>query len=117
MKNVGCDCIGLVIGIAREFGFDKVVGFNEYKAYSKNPNGNEMTLIMKKYLKRILPKQLLPGDILHFSFIQFPQHVAMFMPNGFIIHAHEPDNKVIYHSLDEWWFSRIAGCYRYRGFN
>jgi cell wall-associated NlpC family hydrolase len=104
-----------VIGIAREFEFDKIVGFDDYKAYTRNPNGHEMARIMKKYLEKIKLENVLPGDILHLSFLQYPQHVVMLMPDGCIIHAHEPDKKVIHHRLNEWWLKRVMGAYRYRG--
>ncbi len=70
---------------------------------------------MTKYLQKINLDDVLPGDILHLSFIQFPQHTVMMMPDGCILHAHEPDKKVIHHRINDWWFSRVAGAYRYRG--
>ncbi|MDX1699239.1 MAG: hypothetical protein R3250_01415 [Melioribacteraceae bacterium] len=115
VKNVGCDCIGLVIGIARIFDFDKIVGFKEYKTYSKNPDKNKMKFLMNKYLQRINLNDSLPGDIFHLSFLQYPQHAVMLMPDGCIVHAHEPDRKVIHHRLNDWWLSRVVSAYRYRG--
>ena len=115
MKNVGCDCVGLDIGIARAFGFDKIVNFKDYNSYGKNPNANEMSELLCKYHKRIDISEVLPGDWFHLNFTQHPQHMVMLALDATIIHAYEPDKKVINHRINEWWAERIAGVYRYVG--
>ncbi len=114
-KGAAVDCIGLVIGIARAFGFDKAAGFDEFTGYSKSPDHNVMAEQLQRYLTRISVPDALTGDILHFSFIGFPQHVAIKMPGGKIIHAHEPDKRVVHHGLSGFWASRVMGAYRYKG--
>lgn len=114
-KGAGVDCIGLVIGVARAYGFDRAAGFKEYLAYSKNPDGFKMSELLSKYLIKIKSSELKPADILHMAFTGVGQHVAILLGDNQIIHAHEPDGRVVMHSLDRFWRSRVMGTYRYRG--
>lgn len=102
-----------MIGIASYFGYAQAHKI-DWRRYAQNPKPAEMTAIMRKHMVQVPDKtQMLPGDILHMYFIQAPQHLAMLVWDGLIIHAHKPEGKVRIHSCDKWWIERISGVYRF----
>lgn len=118
VRGRGVDCIGVPIGVARYFGYDQSVGFTDYKSYKRSPNAREMETLLRMYLDPIAKNEALVGDLLHLYFLQRPQHVGFLLPNNMILHAKEEadgSGKVVIHSIDEFWWSRVVHAYRFRG--
>ncbi len=116
--GIGADCIGVPIGVARTFGYDKAVGFGDHRNYQRSPNTEEMQTLLTRYLDPINKKQALPGDLLHLWFLQRPQHVGFLLPDNMILHAKEErdgSGKVVVHRIDDWWWDRVVSAYRFRG--
>lgn len=112
LKGVGCDCAGLVVGVAQALGlsdFDKT-------DYSRLPDGDMLRAVCDANMTGIALADVAPGDVLLFKFDQFPQHLAIVgeHPSGglSIIHAYAPAHKVVEVRLDEGWVSRIVAAYR-----
>lgn len=102
-----------MIGIAQKFKYAQADKIN-WRRYAQNPKAVEMTQILRSHLIQLQDKQqMLPGDIIHMWFIQAPQHLAMLVWDGMIIHAHKPEGKVRIHSVDKWWLNRISGVFRF----
>jgi cell wall-associated NlpC family hydrolase len=75
LKNVGVDCVGLVIGVARELAlidaaFD-VVG------YPRVPDGTSLMGIVREHMTEIDRSVMQPGDVVVVSFDRDPQHLGI----------------------------------------
>jgi NlpC/P60 family putative phage cell wall peptidase len=109
-KHVGVDCIGLVIGVARELGFE----VEDRLDYARQPSGGQLEAALAKYL---LPCNLQVGCVALFKIKSEPQHVGIVSDygDGFgLIHAYAQSRKVVEHGLDEFWKKRLVACYRFR---
>lgn len=107
--GVGMDCAGLIIFVARELGF---AGEFFEVPYGRYPNAGTLRSLCDRYLDPIARHE--PGDIVLMAWQQEPQHLAIVTDIG-IIHSYAAARKVVEHSLDTVWASRIRGSYRYRG--
>lgn len=124
----GCDCIGLIIGIASRLQLlSKLEGgllLKDYDniSYPKMPDGQNLYYQLSLHLKEINIEQLQVGDILLFKFNENPQHVALISNNTTcnsgkalnIIHAYIKAKKVVEHRLDEIWQKRIISAFRFK---
>lgn len=97
LKGVGVDCVGLVIGVARELAlinatFD-VVG------YPRVPDGTSLMQIVREHMTEIPRERMQVGDVIVVSFDRDPQHLGIlgdYRHGGFsIIHAAGLTGRVI----------------------
>ncbi|AIL64482.1 hypothetical protein NOVO_00355 [Rickettsiales bacterium Ac37b] len=124
----GCDCIGLIIGIAAKFKLLSKQSDNlllkdcDNTSYPKIPNGTSLYTKLSLHLQEIEINQLQYADILLFNFNDNPQHVAL-VSNYItynndqifsIIHAYIKARKVVEHRLDTIWKKRITAVFRFR---
>ena len=116
-KGVGCDCGGLVRGVARELGIRDVPDF----AYGRIPDGVALRQFCDAYMVPISTDQMQPGDVLLMRFERNPQHLAIVSDYPIaqgelaIIHGYAIARKVVEHRLDDVWRSRIVQVYRLPG--
>jgi len=119
VKNQGCDCLGLILGVGRELGVKigtkPIEEFDEI-SYSMQPDGK----ILKKKLDEILVQkkkhEAKPGDIFLMNFGSNPQHLGFISdypsnPAFGIIHCYSQVGKVVEHRLNDFWFSKIETIY------
>lgn len=95
MRVVGCDCLGLLVGVARELGL--VAPDFDVNGYARQPDGRSMIELCSQYLRRIDPNAMAPGDVVSISFPRRgsvdvrPQHLGIlgdYRHGGFsLIHA------------------------------
>lgn len=109
--KTGMDCLGVAVWIARQIGIE-VPHIGEY---SRVPSGRRMILGFRQHAIPIRLSEALPGDFLHMAFTQQPQHVAIITSvNPWrVVHANSVDGKVVEHSLNTEWLSRVRGAYRF----
>lgn len=120
-KGVGCDCIGLIVGVVRDLQITSPEGGmlcrHDTTNYGRIPNGRFLKDMLEKYLTPIDIKDVQAGDILLFHFEKEPQHVAIvsdYHAGGFgIIHCYASSRKVVEHSLDDLWKSRIISAFSF----
>ena len=112
LKGVGCDCAGLVVGVAQALGlseFDKT-------DYSRLPDGDMLRTVCDENMHCIAWTDIAVGDVLLFKFDQFPQHLAIVGDHPLgglsIIHAYAPSHKVVEVRLDDVWKQRVVAVYR-----
>ena len=76
-KGHAVDCAGLVIGVARELGL--VAPDFDITGYSRAPDGETLIVLCDKFMKRLRPSELQPGDVLVYSFQprKGPQHMGI----------------------------------------
>lgn len=114
-RGLSTDCVGVLIGLARGRGLDKLVGFDDFRAYARRPDGNKMKQLLDIFMDRIPISNALPGDAYHMAFDNNPQHIAIVMPENQILHASSDFGKVVMHRLDSKWNYRIRGAYSFKG--
>lgn len=114
LKGVGCDCAGLVMGVAREAGLADV----SVSGYPRLPRGHELEGYCDQHMQRVPRAELRLGDVLAFRYGGDPQHLAIVGAidgRATMIHAHAPSRKVVETILAEPWLSRLAIVYRIPG--
>lgn len=112
----GCDCIGLVIGIAKEL--ELVPPTFQLEPYSREPDPAKLLAGLEDYLTPIPLDQKQTGDILLFKIRRHPRHLAIYNPPD-IIHALDAldgEGVVSTNLLDEqFWAPRLISAYRFPG--
>lgn len=113
-----CDCLGLVIGVAKSLGLKTCYGnpfcLLDYKQYSFIPDGKRLAAELDKYLTSAAAPQI--GDLALISFVGQPQHLAIIGEldgNLTLIHAYSPLSKVCEHILDQKWQRRVVAFYSF----
>lgn len=120
LKGVGCDCLGLVVGISNELGLKHSDGsqlsrFDETD-YSMQPDGVRLTNMLQSLLQEIPKADAAPGDLALFTIEGNPQHVGLLTDyeGGLgLIHSYAPSKKVVEHRLDQKWQQRLIKVFRW----
>ena len=109
--GMGVDCAGLVVCTAQALGID---GSFQEVPYGRYPHARTLERLCNAHLDRIPAHGAQPGDVLLFAWHTEPQHLGIKTDIG-VIHSHASAGKVVEHSLDPIWRSRIRGAFRFRG--
>jgi len=121
VKGAGCDCIGLIIGVARCLGMPEAAAFDQdirYKGYSRPPNPRLLIQACDDYLDRVpIVSDALQGDIALGRIEIEPQHFGILsaIDPPYIIHAYSQIKRVTENRADARWQSKVLRIYRYRG--
>lgn len=133
LKGIGCDCIGLVSGVAEALGLPEAAAWRNdlrFRGYSQTPVPALLLQACDTYLDKITVAQARLGDILLFAHMRQPMHFGIIsqerheemvlcrtptlMPLS-VIHSYIPVGRVTENSIDAKWLARVIGAYRYRG--
>lgn len=116
VKQVGVDCLGLIVGCARAL----EIPLQDVTNYGRLPD----PIVARKELRRQLIQLQLcdvqPGDILYLRWLNSPQHFAIFTGDG-LIHAYSKIRhtgemgRVIEHRMSDRWWSMVMDIYRLKG--
>jgi cell wall-associated NlpC family hydrolase len=117
----GVDCIGLIIGVAKELGLRSKTGkylaeFDETD-YLAVPDGVSLKRFLDTHLVPVRKEKIKPADVLLFKIFKHPQHVGI--ATGYderhlgIIHCYSGSGKVVEHVLSESWQRMLVGGYRF----
>jgi len=117
----GVDCLGLLVGIARELHLKSRDGVplaaQDALSYSKSPDGSVLKSRLEELLYPIAREEMRPGDVALFSLDGQPQHLAVlsdYAPDMLgMIHAYAPTRRVVEHRLDDFWRNRLVSVYRW----
>lgn len=116
LRGVGCDCAGLVAGVAMAVGivppdwWDRE--FAPHAGYSRQPGGGLLHRLLEIFMRPLPIPAAGPGDVLALRYGRQPQHLAIVVPGG-ILHALQTG--VVEHRLDDRWRRRIVSAWRYPG--
>ena len=121
LKKVGCDCLGLVVGVVDELGLkDKngvpLAAYDEI-TYSKEPDGAYFTQKLIELLDEVSLADMRAGDMALFKVRENPQHVAIltdYEGELGMIHCFAPARRVVEHRLDDDWRSRLLKVFRWQ---
>jgi hypothetical protein len=116
----GVDCLGLLVGIARELDLRYTDGTLlaelDRTDYTYFPDTNYLQQQLERVLCYVPLEGMAPGHVALVRIEQFPQHMAIIsdLAGGFgFIHSYAPARAVVEHTLDEYWRNRIARVYRF----
>jgi len=108
-NRYGVDCIGLVIASAHAL---RLTEF-DFRAYGRVPIGDLLLRVCDEQMVRKSKAQ--PGDVLVMRLRKYPQHFAVLVAPGRIVHARGEDGKVVETFLPEQWARRIVANYALPG--
>jgi cell wall-associated NlpC family hydrolase len=119
-SRAGCDCIGLVAGVALALG---IAGAEDWRAdprchqYGRPPNPRFLLETADRFLERIDARAAREADILVMSFERDPMHFALLTATAppYVIHGLALGGRVVEHRLDERWQGRTRLAYAFRG--
>lgn len=121
-KYVGCDCLGLIRGCAREAGLEDpfVTGQAiKFAGYGPVPVPELLTEACDLYMDRISFASIQIADILVLSYIRrsVPHHFGIVsrLNPMYMIHSHARVQKVTENRIDGIWARRIVSAYSLRG--
>lgn len=120
VRGRGCDCLGLLVGVAKETGLTDRRGAPlwEYDrhAYGHRPHGELLSQRLGAALIPISSCDLMPADIALFTFDHNPQHLGLITDcsagDKSLIHAYLPAKKVCETRMDAAWHARLTACFR-----
>lgn len=123
-KGIGCDCIGLVRGVAIATGIFPPDVLREpvlkpYLNYGRFPDGR-LIPACREFLTQISFAEVQPGDILIFRvFDKHAQHAGIVTETEPLkmVHSYSRTRVMacIEQLVDAFWRGRIVGVFRYRG--
>ena len=118
-KGIGCDCLGLVLGIGLELNMPwakKAARDQECIAYARRPHADQLRKVARRYFDEIEPSRAAVGDVLIMIFASEPTHFGIVSNTAplSIIHSYAQARKVVEHGLDDVWRKRIVSAFRLR---
>lgn len=116
LKGVGCDCRGLLAGVARERGWPEGDAFEAGVAgYSRRIDEAALTAGLDRLFDRVEPAAADAGDVLAFRIKGKVQHLAIHAGGNRMVHAYmTPPAQVVEVQLVDFWMRRLAGAWRWR---
>jgi NlpC/P60 family putative phage cell wall peptidase len=107
VAGIGLDCIGLVIHAFRAAG----LVIDDQVDYGRRPDGKRLEVALHRH-GFVQVEDRRAGDVLLFRFNRAPQHVALAIGEGAMIHAYAPVGRVVEAGLSESWQHRLCAIYR-----
>lgn len=121
VKGVGCDCIGLIAGVAAAVGMLEAAAWladARCRSYTREPAPQMLLGAATDYLLEIPRWQLGPADIPLFRVRngKYGQHFAILTADDppRMIHAHAGFRRVVENTFDSVWTSQVTHAFRYR---
>lgn len=74
-KGLACDCAGLPLGVAHALGL--IPPDADVRGYSRRPDGASLLAACDRWMTRIAPAAVQPGDVLVMRFELDPQHLGI----------------------------------------
>lgn len=116
VKGVGVDCIGIIVGVAADLGFN--IDKDTYRAYPRQPPRgksmlHEFAAVCGDPINEI--KDLKIGDLAIFWMSETSkraQHCGIISDIG-MIHCYSTVGKVVEHPLDMFWYQRFMCGFKF----
>jgi hypothetical protein len=117
----GVDCVGLLIGVAREAGLIGD-GYDPH-GYAWETDGSQLERELGRWAEPVAQAEARAGDVAVFRVAGCPQHAGFLSLIDYgrglktfgLIHAYNPLGEVVEHRLDERWVRRLVALWRLRG--
>jgi NlpC/P60 family putative phage cell wall peptidase len=117
LKDIGCDCLGLVRGVWRALYAGEPEPVPAYAPDWAEAGGREALVeAARRHLVEIAPEQFATGDVLLFRWrAGFPaKHAAIVTAPALMVHAHD-GAAVAEVAIAPWWRRRLAYAFRFPG--
>lgn len=123
-RDIGCDCAGLVGGVALGLGLVAAdwweTAFAPHAGYARQPLGDGLVRVLDRFMLRIAPAGLQAGDVAVMRFRRDPQHLGIVVPYAHgglaLVHALSSGPRaVVEHRLDDRWRERVTHAYALPG--
>jgi len=114
-KGVGCDCLGLLLGIWRDLYGEGVPERLTYSPdWAETSRGEPLLDALCERCDELGPSEMLPGDIIAFRWQSgtAAKHLALLAPENRIIHAYE-GHAVTASAFVPSWRRRVAGVFAF----
>lgn len=109
LKGVGCDCKGLVWGVARELGLPEAESIHAKVADYATVDTRRLLRGMQETFRRV--RELSPGCVVLLNMGERVQHMGIVTPNE-LIHATSREPKmVVVTPITRFWRARIASIW------
>lgn len=122
LRGIGCDCAGLVGGVAVALGLLPADWWERHFAfagYARQPDGRTFLQACREYMTEIDPADAQAGDAVAMRFRRDPQHIGLLVPYAHggmaIVHALSSVGRVTEHRLDERWLRLVTHAFRLPG--
>ncbi|HJT63066.1 MAG TPA: peptidase P60 [Burkholderiales bacterium] len=116
VRGVATDCVGVVAGVPRALGLYTDIAIAPYGA---QPDEARMRTELETHLDCVAFRDLRPADLLWFRSDVRRRHLGIVTGIDPVVFLHAFNRKdiarVVETRLDEFWRSRVSGCFRYRG--
>ena len=124
-RGLGCDCAGLVGGVAVELGIVPADWWETqaapYAGYSRQPANGMLERICDGFMARIDLDDAQFGDVVGIRWSKEMQHLGILAPYQFggfsLIHAYESAGAVVEHRFADVWRKRVTHTWRMPGVN
>lgn len=117
LKQVACDCVGLVRGVYRELtGIDVDIAIDYPATWHLFKKEERLYAEAKRHMVEIRKDEVRPGDVLVFGFYDHPaSHVGILTSPDTFIHSYQDIGQVIETRLDDAWKKRLRFAFSYPG--
>lgn len=110
-SRFGCDCTGLLLGIAHELGLTDWVP----TSYSRSVAKGQLRENLERFCTVVQDGEPMePGDVVLFEIRGVETHVAIWIGDGTIVHSMNGTKSVARHGYAEKWQKRARAVYRWR---
>ena len=117
LKQVACDCVGLVRGVYCELtGIDVDIDIDYPATWHLFKKEERLYAEAKRHMVEIRKDEARPGDVLVFGFYDHPaSHVGILTSPDAFIHSYQDIGQVIETRLDDAWKKRLRFAFSYPG--
>lgn len=105
----GVDCVGLILVAAHRLGLTTF----DYRYYGRAPLGDTLIRLCDEHMLRKHVAE--PGDVLLMRLSRYPQHFAVLVEPGRIVHARGETGRVVETQMPGSWWRRVVGVYTIPG--
>lgn len=115
IRQVGCDCLGLVRGVWREIYGCEPEKVPPYTAdWAEAGRREQLIEAALRHMKQLEASEARPGDLLVFRWRHHvpAKHVGIAMPHGRMIHAQDRA-RVCEVALNGWWRRHLAAAFAF----
>lgn len=110
-RRVGCDCIGLIKGVAAATGTCPELLEAIPADYARTPDGVSLNAWLQGHMIQVPLGEAQAGDILVFRTLRHDHHVGIYTGSS-LIHTGS-DHGVVEHPLSERFWRQCSSCWRF----
>jgi hypothetical protein len=120
----GCDCVGLVLGVATSLQLKSTKGILikdiDIGNYCRKLSGSLLKEALDEHCIKISQNEILPSDLLLFKMSDYQYHIGIISDYNAktlgLIHSYAQAKKVVEHSLTTFWQEKIIYAYKFASF-